>query len=223
MPEKGIDTERAYKEWKERKHNSWLFFVFLLIVVVVVSAVGMRFLKPPAVISLLVTITVLQGLVFLNSGRIVIALMGCVLPDKDQEARLRPLLEQLVERSGLGYTPTLFISKMEVPNAFAFGSGIMGGSGVAVTEPLLEILNDDCAGVDPSLDLRDHHLAGSSLARWSSLPLRRVPLRQALRCARQGNQGMAQPDRVHGNGCIRIRCPVRDRLCQGSGMGPGLP
>jgi heat shock protein HtpX len=114
----------------------------LIVVTILLSAVGVRFLKPPAVISLLISVSLVQMLIFLNSGRIVILLMGCRQPDAEQQARLQPILNRLVVKSGLGYSPTLFIAAMEVPNAFAFGTGLMGGSGIAVTKPILEILDD---------------------------------------------------------------------------------
>ncbi|MBI2473271.1 M48 family metalloprotease [Candidatus Uhrbacteria bacterium] len=137
-----VNPQRARKFWQEHKHNSWLFFILLVVVTLLLSAVGVRFLKPPAVISLLISVTLVQTLIFLNSGRIVILLMGCQPPDAQQQARLQPILNRLVEKSGLSYMPALFIAAMEVPNAFAFGTGLMGGSGIAVTKPILEILDD---------------------------------------------------------------------------------
>lgn len=137
------DTKLARQHWKEHKHNSWLFFVILLVITLIISAIGMRFLKPPAVISALITLGVVQMMIFLNSGRIVIWLMGCKEPNEEQAARLMPLFEKLVERTPLKRAPTLFIAQMDVPNAFAFGTGIMGGSGVALTVPIIEILDDE--------------------------------------------------------------------------------
>jgi len=137
-----VNPQRARTLWQEHKHNSWLFFILLIIVTLLLSAIGVRFLKPPAVISLLISVSLVQILIFLNSGRIVILLMGCHQPNHEQESRLQPILERLVAKSGLGYSPTLFIAAMNAPNAFAFGTGLMGGSGIAVTKPILEILDD---------------------------------------------------------------------------------
>jgi heat shock protein HtpX len=138
------DREKARHHWKEHTHNSWIFFLALVVVTLVLAGAGLRLLKPPAVISLLITLTVVQTFFFLNSGRLVIWMMGCKELNKEQQERLQPLFVKLVKRTDLPYTPQLFIATgMDVPNAFAFGTGIMGGSGVALTELIIELLYDD--------------------------------------------------------------------------------
>lgn len=134
---------RARKDWKEHKLNSWFFLGILTMVVLALCAIGVRFLKPPTVVSLLLTTVVIQTIIFLNSGKLVVWLTGCEMPDAQQQARLLPLLQSLVERSPLSRTPTLYIAKMDAPNAFAFGTGLMSASGIAVTKELIELLEDD--------------------------------------------------------------------------------
>ncbi len=51
-------------------------------------------------------------------------------------------VEMLAAKSGLKRMPRLYIAPVEVPNAFAFGSPIFG-YGVAVTEGLLRILDEE--------------------------------------------------------------------------------
>ncbi|MDK2383623.1 MAG: M48 family metalloprotease [Candidatus Korarchaeota archaeon] len=55
---------------------------------------------------------------------------------------LYSMARMLAERSGLKRMPQVFIAPTEVPNAFAFGSPIFG-YGVAVTEGLLRILDEE--------------------------------------------------------------------------------
>ncbi len=55
---------------------------------------------------------------------------------------LYSMVRMLAERSGLKRMPQVFIAPTEVPNAFAFGSPIFG-YGVAVTEGLLRILDEE--------------------------------------------------------------------------------
>ena len=137
-----VDRTQAKNEWKIHKRFSWFFYVVLMIASLVMAGVGMRFLKPPAVISMIFTLSLMQFGIFLFSGKIVIALMGCRELSEEENARIRPIVEQLVIRSGLKTIPALFVSKMKMPNAFAFGSGLVGGHGIGVTEPLLECLNE---------------------------------------------------------------------------------
>jgi len=134
--------ERAIKEWGIHKWFSRLFMGVLFISLLVCAAIAMRFLKPPAVIGALVTMTLIQILLFLNAGRVVISLMKCRLPNEQEFSRLQPILDRLLLRANLKHAPILFVSDMEKPNAFAFGSGVMGGWGVAVTGPMLTLLED---------------------------------------------------------------------------------
>ncbi len=55
---------------------------------------------------------------------------------------LHSMVERLAARSGLRRIPRLYLAPVEVPNAFAFGSPIFG-YGVAVTEGLLNLLDED--------------------------------------------------------------------------------
>ncbi len=52
------------------------------------------------------------------------------------------VVARIAKKSGLGFMPKVFIAPFSTPNAFAFGSPIYG-YGVAVTEGLLNYLNED--------------------------------------------------------------------------------
>lgn len=61
--------------------------------------------------------------------------------DDPAYARLRDMVHEIARRSGVK-PPRVYITNDPFPNAFAFGN-LVQGRGVAVTRPLLEILNEE--------------------------------------------------------------------------------
>ncbi len=61
-------------------------------------------------------------------------------PETHEELRVQRIVEDLARRSGMS-TPKVWISDVGVPNAFAFSS--FGSRNVAVTKPLLDMLDED--------------------------------------------------------------------------------
>ncbi len=62
--------------------------------------------------------------------------------EREDAPRLYSTVEMLAIKSGLRKMPRVYIAPTKVPNAFAFGSPLFG-YGVAVTEGLLNVLNED--------------------------------------------------------------------------------
>jgi len=92
----------------------------------------------------LVTVGVL--VVVLNVGQWLLSpyLVGAIYRIKemktDENPKLRQMVADLSKKSGIS-TPKLMLSRMPMPNAFAYGSPL-SGSRVAVTEGLLKHLDD---------------------------------------------------------------------------------
>ena len=69
-------------------------------------------------------------------------LYNCVEADPYRYRHLYEIVEELARKSGLKTMPKVMIANIPVPNAFAYGSPLTGPR-VAVTRPLLEILDED--------------------------------------------------------------------------------
>ncbi len=67
---------------------------------------------------------------------------NCVEADPRRYRWLYEIVEDLARRSGLKTVPKVMIANIPIPNAFAYGSPLTGPR-VAVTRPLLEILDED--------------------------------------------------------------------------------
>ncbi len=64
----------------------------------------------------------------------------CREADPRRYRELHLIVRELAEKSGLKKIPKVMIARMPIPNAFAYGSPLTGPK-VAVTEPLLDILD----------------------------------------------------------------------------------
>lgn len=131
---------------KERRvHTAVTWFLVLVLVVAALAIMGLsaRFLRAQLVLGLLFGAIALHIAIFAFSHRIVVTLMSCVKPDVTTLARLEPMVKDLTLRAGLKRVPRIYVSEFPMPNAFAFGHGIGGNYGIAVTKPIMEILNDN--------------------------------------------------------------------------------
>lgn len=72
---------------------------------------------------------------------IIDAVCRCVPADPVRYKWLYDIVEDLAEKSGLKEKPKVMIARIPIPNAFAYGSPLTGPK-VAVTEPLLELLDE---------------------------------------------------------------------------------
>ncbi|MDP3985710.1 MAG: M48 family metalloprotease [bacterium] len=107
------------------------------------AAIGLRFLRPQLMFSLFAATSALQIGVYAYSAHIVKTITRCEQPNPEILVRLNRLLDELMKEVGRMRRPSLWVSRsMEVPNAFAFGRGFGTSSHVAVTQPLLDLLDD---------------------------------------------------------------------------------
>ncbi len=67
---------------------------------------------------------------------------NCVEADPRRYPHLYEIVKELAVKSGLKTIPKVMIANIPIPNAFAYGSPLTGPR-VAVTRPLLEILDED--------------------------------------------------------------------------------
>lgn len=138
-----IDPRGANREWWIHQIFTWMAFLALLVVTLILFTIGARFLRPQAMFVSFTGLLILQVVVWIFSRHIVVLLTQCEQASGKDLERLMQLLTDFLPRSGLKHTPTLYVSAMDKPNAFAFGSGILGDHSLAVTKELLKLLNDD--------------------------------------------------------------------------------
>ncbi|MBI4433765.1 M48 family metalloprotease [Candidatus Uhrbacteria bacterium] len=133
----------AWSAWKGHQRYAWLLFGVLGFVGLVFTGIGVRFLKLQAMFGVLGFAALLNILIFCYAHRIVVFLMQCEEPMGEVRVRLERIFQELLPQSGLTAMPKYYIARrMEDPNAFAFGSGIRGAYGVAVTQGILDLLDD---------------------------------------------------------------------------------
>jgi heat shock protein HtpX len=84
---------------------------------------------------------VMNGVAYFYSDRIALASSGAKPVTREQVPRLYEVLERLCGKSGLPM-PKLYLIPQQAPNAFAAGRSPRHAS-VAVTEGLLQLMNDD--------------------------------------------------------------------------------
>ena len=138
-----VDTDHARREWRAHQFYSWLVFVALLAATLIILGAGARFLRPQVVGGILLSGAALQITVFIFSDKIIKYLMDCKPAEGSSGARIHRLVEEILPATGLRHKPQLFISSMKGPNAFAFSTGLLSHGGVAVTEDIAELLDDE--------------------------------------------------------------------------------
>lgn len=185
------NIEMARREWKSHQGNAWFFFFILFLVSIVFFGFGLRFLRPQLMLSLLFGTMIFQTLVYFYSESIVKNLMACAPPDEKIRQRLNKILQTLAPKSGLKHFPNAFVSRaMEAPNAFAFGKAFGTSYNIAVTEELLELLNDEEleAVIGHELGhLRSKDIAAMTLVSITLAFINRI----AIQCFKIGKLGFA--------------------------------
>ncbi len=122
---------------------AWFFFLILLLSCFLLGFVGLRFFKATAMLFALTGTGILQAFILVFADHLVNWMMDCRPATGISHPRLWTSLDRVLRNSGLWYTPRLYISHKEGPNAFAYGSLLMGSSSVAVTQTLYEMMDDE--------------------------------------------------------------------------------
>ena len=113
-----------------------IFGLSTLAIMVIMNLLGFGSLW--SVITVALAFNVLQ---WLFSPYLIDLMYGVHELRQEDAPWLHKAVERICEKSGLK-KPRLMISNLDIPNAFAYGSPITGNK-VAVTEPLLNMLNKD--------------------------------------------------------------------------------
>jgi len=104
-------------------------------------ALGQAFGGPRGMTIALVFAVLLNGTAYFFSDKIALASSGAVPISREQAPRLYAVMERLAAKANLPM-PKLYLIPQPAPNAFATGRNPSHAS-VAVTEGLLELMNDD--------------------------------------------------------------------------------
>jgi heat shock protein HtpX len=102
---------------------------------------GQAFGGPRGMTFALVIAVVMNGTAYFFSDKIALASSGAVPISRDQAPRLYAVMERLAAKANLPM-PKLYLIPQPAPNAFATGRNPSHAS-VAVTQGLLELMNDD--------------------------------------------------------------------------------
>ena len=113
-----------------------LFAIIYAIIVVIGTSMGLANFYVYFGISL-----VMMFLQYLIGPKMVEWTMGVRYVSRQEYPKLYDMLEDLARRANLPM-PKVCVSKLGIPNAFAFGRGIHDGR-VCVTEGILQLLNDE--------------------------------------------------------------------------------
>ena len=104
-------------------------------------ALGQAFGGPRGMTFALVIAVLMNGTAYFFSDKIALASSGAVPISREQAPRLHAVMERLAAKANLPM-PKLYLIPQPAPNAFATGRNPSHAS-VAVTEGLLELMNDD--------------------------------------------------------------------------------
>ncbi len=128
------------------KASMYLTLILILVSYISITIGIIRILGPdtgPAILIAAVAIVTLFGLVQWLLGPFIINLTYRARePQTGREARVQAILENAARKAGMRKPPKLRIVDTRLPNAFAYGSPLMG-SYVAVTSSLIDIMDDN--------------------------------------------------------------------------------
>ena len=119
----------------------WLLLgVLFAIIYAVVTVIG-TYLGVTDFYFYLVISLAMMFVQYLIGPKIVEWTMGLRYVSRSEYPKLHQMVESLANRAGLP-VPKIAVSKMNIPNAFAFGRGIRDGR-VCVTEGIMNLLDDE--------------------------------------------------------------------------------
>ena len=155
----------------------------------------------------LVFAVLMNGGAYFFSDKIALRSSGAVPISRDEAPRLYAVMERLAAKANLPM-PKLYLIPQAAPNAFATGRNPSHAS-VAVTQGLMEIMNDDeLEGViaHELSHVRNYDILTSSVAATQRLEVGRQPKRYEFPALRWG---ISMPDEsLHQPQC---RFPKRDK------------
>jgi heat shock protein HtpX len=138
-----VKQRLAKREWWIHQGFTWMAFLALFVVTLIIFGFSARFFKLQGMILSVVSLSFLQILIWMFSRKIVTLLTKSSPAEGEVQGRLKRLLGDFLPSTNLKKAPSLYVSDMDGPNAFAFGSGLLGDQSVGVTSELLTMLDDE--------------------------------------------------------------------------------
>lgn len=135
---------------RRRVAESWLWtglaFVLVLVVWAGITIFAMRFMGHRAVIGLYVPIVATMLLMFLIAEPLICLVLGAKRATTTEHPAFVGAVDELyaTHKPWWVIKPRLYVlTRMDVPNAMAFGWGVLGQGAIGITQPLYEKLSHD--------------------------------------------------------------------------------
>jgi len=118
-----------------------LALVGMMLVLFIVGFFSRRFVSPALFMSAGGGFLIVSFLTFTFSEVLVNLLMQAKTARKEDHPDFIEVAEELFRERKLWVYPRLYVMKMDVPNAMAYGMGFPGFSAIAITQPLYKLLS----------------------------------------------------------------------------------
>lgn len=126
---------------------SWMFTIMgvmnVLFITILVGLIAFRFTGRVTAISLMSGIIATTAFIFLFSEVIVNILMRASKPAPEEYGNFIAAVENICKKKKMWLRPRIYILQLGVPNAMAYGWGILGQSAIGITPEIYELLTKE--------------------------------------------------------------------------------
>ncbi len=145
MVDTSIDRKKVWKTVLVSWCYTILAFVMTFVVALLIAAVAYRFMGPRALIGVMIPMLAMMLLSFLLSEVIVTTIFRAKKPSFEEYGDFIDVANELFDQKRIlsFLRPRLRILDMPVPNAMAFGWGILGQSCIGITPSLYKMMERD--------------------------------------------------------------------------------
>lgn len=129
---------------RKRVFMCWIHTLVALFVtcvsMIVVMAIAARFGGSRIVVGIVLSTGLLALVMFLVAEPLIVFVLRARSPHPLQEFHFIQSVQELCRERGMWFTPRLYMLKLDMPNAMAFGMGLFGQYAIGITPRLYELL-----------------------------------------------------------------------------------
>ena len=127
--------------------ESWFWVILSLIVMLLFTVVALllvvRLIPPPALASAFIGVVLLSIFAFFFSEFLINIFMGAQRVDPKKYPHFVEAMERIRKDRGMWLQPRMRIMPLPMPNAMAYGCGILGQCSIAITPRLYRMCNKE--------------------------------------------------------------------------------